>query len=75
MCCRSDCNSVSTYLLCCLSKSPLKHDFLDIYLTTFFGALNFGNRSDMTVILFGKCSKFNINFKQARKSSENVFCF
>ena len=48
MCCRSDSNSVSTYLLCCLSKGPLKDDFLDIYLTTFFGALNFRNRSAMS---------------------------
>ena len=48
MCCRSDSNSVSTYLLSCLSKGPLKDDFLDIYLTTFFGALNFRNRSAMT---------------------------
>ena len=34
-CCDADLNSSWTRLPCCLSKGPLKQDFLDIYLTTF----------------------------------------
>ena len=47
-----DCNSVSTHLPCSLSKSLLKHSFLDIYLAMFFGAGNSGNTSAMNVICF-----------------------
>ena len=32
---------------CCLSKDPLKRDFLDRYLSSFFGIRNFGNTSVM----------------------------
>ena len=35
-----------------MSKGPLRRDCLDIYLTTFFGELNFGNKSAMRVIFF-----------------------
>ena len=34
-CCDGDFNSDSARLPCCLSKGPLKQNFLDIYLTTF----------------------------------------
>ena len=36
----------------CLSKSPLKHGFLDINLTFFFGAAISEKTSAMTVIFF-----------------------
>ena len=62
-------------LTCCLSKGPMKGDFLEIRLTTFFGVRNFGNRSGMRLIFFTKCSKFNLDFKNADTNSENVFCF
>ena len=54
-------------------EGPLNYDLLDIYLTTFFGALNFGNPSAMRVTFFGKCVKFNIDFNNAKKNSEKVF--
>ena len=43
---------VKTRLPCCQSKGPLKWDFFDIYLTTFFGVRNLGNKSAMKVIFF-----------------------
>ena len=57
-------------LPCYLSKGPIKRDFLDIYLTTFFGVCKFKNTSDMRVILF---LKFNLNFENARKNSKKNF--
>ena len=44
-------------LPCCFSQDPLKRDFLDIDLTTFFGVSNFGNASAVTVISFMKMFK------------------
>ena len=67
MCCRSDFNSVSARLPCYLSKGPLKRDFLDIYLTTFFGVLIFKNTPAMRLIVFGKFSKLNLNLENAKK--------
>ena len=64
----TDRNSVRTRLPCCLSKGPLKRDFLDKYLTTFFGVRNFGNESAMKVIFFLQYSKFNVDFGNARKN-------
>ena len=61
MCCSSHFNSFSARLPCCLSKGPLKRDFLDNYVTTFLGVRNFGNTSAMRVIFFAKM--FNILFK------------
>ena len=58
-----------------MSKGHLKLDFLDIYLTTFFGAINFGNRSAMRVILFEICLKFNIDFKNGKKIEKTFFVF
>ena len=57
-------------------KGPLKGAFPDIYLITFFGLHNFANTSPMRVILFFcKSSKFNVDFRNAEKTSEKVFCF
>ena len=41
---------VSNHFPCCLSKGPLKHSFLDVYLTIFFRVGISANRSAMTVI-------------------------
>ena len=58
-----------------LSKGLLESDFLDIYLTTFFGICNFGNTLAMRVIFSWKCSKFYRHFKNAEKNSEKAFSF
>ena len=73
--CFSDSNSVLTRLPCCFSKGPLKLGFLDIYLATYLRVSNFGNTSAMSVILVGKRSKFNLNFKNAEKNCKKCFCF
>ena len=62
-------------LPCCFSKDPLKRDFLDIDLTTFFGVRNFGNTSAMRVIFFSKCSKFELDFKNEKKIQKKLFVF
>ena len=56
-------------------EEPSKTDFTDIYLITIFGDGNLGNTSDMRVTFFSKCSKFNVDFKNAEKKSEKVFRF
>ena len=64
--------------LCYLWKGPLKRDFLDIYLTTFFGVPKFKNPSAVRVIFFWKWSNLNINSENAKKKkkhSENTFPF
>ena len=61
------------HLLRCLSMGLLKHDFLDIYLTTVFGALNFGNTAVIMLILFGKYLKFNIDFRNEKKKVRKGF--
>ena len=48
----------------------MKQESLDIYLTTFFAVWKFKNRSAMRVILFGKCSKLNIDFRTAKKKKK-----
>ena len=52
-----DFTTVLSHLPCCLSKGPLKRDFLDIYLTTLFGIRNLGNTSAMRVVFFLKVYK------------------
>ena len=42
---------------CCLSKGPLKREFLDIYFTTCFGVRNFENTSTIRVIFLLKIFK------------------
>ena len=59
----------------CFTKGFMKRDFLEIWLTTFYVARNFGNTSALRMIFFSKCSKFNIDFKNAETNWENVFCF
>ena len=72
---RSAANCISASLPCCLSKGPPKQDYLDNYLTTFFRVRNFRNTSAMRVIFFWKCSKFNPDFKNAKKNPENLFFY
>ena len=63
--CGADLNSVSDRLPCCLSKSLLKRKFLDICLTTFFGFLNSENIEALRNIFSSKCSKFDLDIKNA----------
>ena len=42
---------------CGLLKGPLKEDFLEIFLTRFFGVCNFGKTSPIKVIFFLKMFK------------------
>ena len=75
-CRRSDFNSVWSLLRCCLLKDTVRWQFLDIYLTKFLEACNFRNTLTMSVtFFFWKCSKFNLDFKQADKNAEKVFVF
>ena len=66
MCFCSDFNSASARLPCYLSKDPLKLDFLDIYLTTFFGVCKFKNTSAIRVILFLKMFKTESKFRKCK---------
>ena len=56
-----------TDLPSCFSKGPLKPEFLDSYLTTFFGVRNFVNTSAMRVIFFLKMFKIESSFQKLRK--------
>ena len=60
-------------LPCCSSKDPLKQDFLDIDLTTFFGVSNFGNTSAMRVIFSLKIFKILTRFQKCKKKDEKKF--
>ena len=51
----------------CLSNGPLKRDFLDIYLTTFFGIRNLQNTSAMSFTFFFKVFKILSTFQNCSK--------
>ena len=72
-CSRSDFNSVSPRLRWYLLKAPLKWDFLDIYLTTFFGARNLKNTSAMRVTFLSKMVKIEPKFRKRQKKLEKMF--
>ena len=74
-CCDTDFNSVLARLPCCLTKGPLKQDFLDIYLTTFSKSVNSEKQNLWGSSFVSKYSKFNIDFKIEAKNGEKVFCF
>ena len=59
----------------CLSKGLLKCNFLDIYLTTFFGIRNLRNTSVMRVILFFKVFKILSTFQNCKKRLRKRFFF
>ena len=58
-----------------LSKDPLKHGFLVIYLTIFCEAGISRNTSARGSSFFGKFFKFHIDFKNRKKNRQNFFCF
>ena len=66
-------NSLSARFPCCLSKGPLKWDFLDTYLTMFFGVSKFKNTWVDWVTFFWKCSKLNLNLENANRIQKIFF--
>ena len=62
-------------LPCCLSKVLLKRDFLDIYLTTFSESVISKLQNLWGLSFVSKCSKFQLDFKNAVKNCENLLCF
>ena len=73
--CGPDFNSVLSPLQCCLLKGTLKRDFSDIYLTTHFESVISEIDQVWGSHFFWKCLKFNVDFKNAKTSSQNNFCF
>ena len=55
--------------------SPLKRDFLDIYLTTCSESVISGLPNLCGSSFFSKCSKFRLEYKNAEKNWENDFYF
>ena len=74
-CCDQDFESAWASLPYCLSKDPPKRDFLDIYLTTFSESLTSKIKSVWGSYFCSKCLKFNLDFKNAERNWENLFCF
>ena len=74
MWCDADLNSPWARLSCCLSKHPLKRDFLDIYLTTFSESVTSKIQNLWVSSFYSKFIKFNLAFKNGAKSWEKVFC-
>ena len=72
--CDADFNSVWAPLRHCLLKHPLKRDFLDIYLATFSESVTSKIQNLWGSYFYSKCSKFNLDFKNAGKNLEKVFC-
>ena len=66
------CSDPSTMLLL---KGPLKRDFLEIYVTTFLESVISEIQNLWGSTLFSKCSKFDLDFKNAEKNSDKGFFF
>ena len=74
--CRPDFNRPCSHSPCPSPMCLLKEDFLDIYLITFFGVLNFGNTWAMSVFFFRKMFKIYYRFeKYKHKNWDNISCF
>ena len=64
-----------THLPCCLAKGPLKHGFLDIYLTIFFEPIFPEIHQLWGSPFFGKCLNFHIDFRNTRQNWKKILCF
>ena len=53
-----------------LLMGPLKQDFLDSYLTTYFGVGKFKNISAMRVIFFMKALQIKSKFRKCKKKNQ-----
>ena len=62
-----------THFACFVSNSPLKHGFLDIYLTIFFGASVYGNTSAMMATFFVRNFKNLIEILKMQEKIEKRF--
>ena len=62
-------------LRCCLSKAPLKRNFLEIYLATFPDSVISEIQNLWGSYFFRKRSKFHLRIKNAAKNWEKLFCF
>ena len=51
---------------------PLKRDFLDIYLTTFWESVISKLQNVLGSFFFSKYWKFNLDFKNAAKTEEKI---
>ena len=71
--CGKSWNSISARLPCYLLKGLLKRDFLDIYLTTFFGIRYFENTSAMRIIFFLKILRIETKFPKCKKELQIIF--
>ena len=65
-----DFRNSSARLPCYLPKGPLKRDFLDTYVTTYFGVCKLKNKSAMMVILFLKMFKIECKFRKCKKQKK-----
>ena len=74
-CCDPDLNRAWARLPCCMSNCPLKHDFLDIYQTTFSQSVISEPQKLWLASFDSKCSQFNIHFQNTPKNSENFSSF
>ena len=74
-CCDADFDSAWARIPCCLLKGPPKRDFLEIYLTRFSESLISEIQQLWGSSFFPKCSKFNLDIKNAPKKLKKVFFF
>ena len=75
MCCDVDFISAWAWFPYSLLEHPLKRDFLDIYLTAFSESLLSKIQNLWRSSSDWRCSKLNLDFKNAAKNTENFFCF
>ena len=62
----------SARLPCYFPKGPLKGDFLDIYLATFFGVRKFKNTSAMIVTFLLEILKIEFKFPNCKKKKKKI---
>ena len=72
-CCDADFNSAWAHWPYCLSKHPLKQDFLDIYLTTFSESVTSKIQNLWGSSSYWKCINFHLDFKNAAKDWIDIF--
>ena len=54
---------------------PVKREFLDIYLTAFSQSVTSKMHNVWGSFFYPKCLKFNLDFKNAAKNWEKIFCY
>ena len=74
-CSDTDLNSAWARLPCCLSKGPLKRDFLDIYMTTFSESVISEIQHLSGSSFCSKYLKLHLDLKNAAKNYGEIFCY